>query len=77
LPTDLEKGNRTDLTAAIFGNFEDLHIGQWGGVDIIIDPFTKAKNAELVLTVNSYWDVAVGQVGSFAASKDIALTSAS
>ena len=77
VPKDLEKGNGDDLTAAIFGNFADLHIGQWAGVDIIVDPYTKSKNAELVLTINSYWDVAVGQVGSFAAAKDIALTSAS
>ena len=33
-----------------------LVIGQWGGVDILIDPYTKAADGMVRLIVNSYFD---------------------
>ena len=33
-----------------------LVIGQWGGVDILIDPYTKAADGQVRLVVNSYFD---------------------
>lgn len=34
IPTNLTKGNGTSLSEVYFGNFDDLIIGQWGGMDI-------------------------------------------
>ncbi len=31
----------TGLSAVIFGNFQDLMIGQWGGLDIITDIYRR------------------------------------
>jgi HK97 family phage prohead protease/HK97 family phage major capsid protein len=49
----------------VFGNWKDLVIGQWGGYDITVDPYTAAKNGMVVLTVNAYFD-AKGLRGSAA-----------
>jgi len=40
----------------VFGNWKDLVIGQWGGYDITVDPYTAAKNGMVVLTINAYFD---------------------
>lgn len=34
IPTNLTKGGGTNLSEVYFGNFDDLIIGQWGGMDI-------------------------------------------
>ena len=34
----------------------ELVVGQWGGVDIIVDPYTKAADGQVRLVVNAYFD---------------------
>lgn len=70
VPNNLTKGTDTDSSAIIFGDWSKLIIGQWGGVDIIVDPYTKATEGMVKLVVNSYYDVAVRQPKSFAAILD-------
>jgi hypothetical protein len=43
----------TTSKAAIYGNFNDLVIGQWGGLDITIDPYTQAIGGKIRLIVNA------------------------
>lgn len=50
----------------IFGNFSDLVIGQWGALDITVDPYTKAKEGKVVLVVNAYFDFKPRRIESFA-----------
>lgn len=73
MPSNLEKSTSgTVLSGMIFGNWEDYGIAQWGGYDIIVDPYTKAKNALVEVVINSYWDAKPLQVKSFSQSMDIA-----
>lgn len=55
----------------IFGNWNDLYIGQWGGYDILVDPYTQAALGTVRIVVNSYFDadVARGKTVSFEAAK--------
>ena len=72
VPADLTKGTASNkCSALIFGNWQDLYIGSWGGVDIVIDPLTKAGEAEILLYLNSWDDCLVAEPKSFAAIKDI------
>lgn len=41
---------------AIYGDFSNLAIGQWGAIDVTVDPYTQAKNGMIVLVVNCYFD---------------------
>lgn len=43
----------------VFGNFSDLVIGQWGGIDLTIDPYTQAANGKVRLVINAYFDAKV------------------
>ncbi|WP_195360325.1 phage major capsid protein [Odoribacter splanchnicus] len=71
MPSDLKKGTGTNLSAMLFGNFSDVIVGQWGGLDIIVDPYTLKKSAQVEITMNAWHDVFVRHDESFAAIKDI------
>lgn len=72
VPSNLTKGTAaTKCSALIFGNFQDLYIGQWGGLDIVADPYTGAGSGEVFITLNAWNDVKVVEPKSFAAIKDI------
>ena len=73
VPSDLTKGSGTNLHAIIFGNWQELIIGQWAGIDLVVDPYSSAKNALVTLVVNSWWDVAVRHAASFSAMKDASI----
>lgn len=40
----------------VYGNFSDLVIGQWGGIDLTVDPYTQAANGKVRLVINAYFD---------------------
>lgn len=75
VPANLTKVNGENtienLSAMIFGNFADLLIGQWGGLDVIVDPYSLKKVGEVETTVNAFHDIALRRAESFAACKDI------
>lgn len=71
MPSDITKGTGTNLSAMLFGNFGDVIIGQWGGLDIIVDPYSLKKSGQVEITMNAWHDVFVRHDESFAAIKDI------
>ena len=70
-PGDMINGYKADFSnqfaanTPVFGNFEDLFIGRWGGVEILVDPFTMADTGEIKLQLFSYADVKVALDKSF------------
>ena len=42
-----------------YGDFSELAIGQWGAIDLTVDPFTKAAEGKVRLVVNAYFDAKV------------------
>ena len=63
-----------DRSAIFFGNWGDLMIGMWGGLDILVDPYTASTTGTVRVIALQDVDVAVRQPASFAAMLD-ALTS--
>jgi len=61
--TGLQVGGNEE--GIIFGNFADLLIGQWGAIDLTIDPYTAAGTGEIVVTVNAYFDAVPRRTVSF------------
>lgn len=50
----------------VYGDWSNLAIGQFGGLDITVDPYTKAKDGQVRLVVNAYFDAKVLRSGAFA-----------
>lgn len=72
VPSNLTKGTSSSkCSAMVFGNFEDLYIGHWGGVDVVVDPFTLAENGDVRIVLNSWDDCVVAEPKSFAAVVDL------
>ncbi len=71
VPSNLTKGSAIDIASAIlYGNWNDLMIGEWGVIEIIADPFSLKKQGMIELTSFMMADVAVRRAESFAAMKD-------
>lgn len=71
VPSNLTKGTASGICSAIiFGNFADLIIGQWGGLDLMVDPYTGSTAGTVRVVALQDVDVAVRHAESFAAMKD-------
>ncbi len=50
----------------VVGDWSNLIIGQWGGLDLCVDPFTQATNGCVRLVINAYFDAKVARPEAFA-----------
>lgn len=50
----------------VYGDFSNLAIGSWGGVDLTVDPYTKAGDGQIRIVVNMYVDAVVLRPEAFA-----------
>lgn len=51
----------------LYGDFSNLAIGSWGGVDLTVDPYTKAADGQIRIVVNMYVDAQVLRPEAFTA----------
>lgn len=65
-PNNLTKGEATECSAVIFGAWSDLAVARWGGVDIIVDPYSLAAQGVVRVFAFADVDVAVTRPESFA-----------
>ena len=42
-----------------YGDFSQLAIGQWGSIDLVVDPYTLATKGMIRLVINAYFDAKV------------------
>lgn len=66
--TNVASGLQTakDEYGAIFANWADYFIGQWGALDLTVDPYTMAGEGQIKLIVNAYFDAGTRRDESFA-----------
>ena len=68
----------TDVTGGsvgqmLFGNFQQGAIlAYFGGIDLLVDPYSAAGNAQIVLHVNRFFDFDVRQANALAKCNDVA-----
>lgn len=61
--TGLQLG--TDEEGIIFGEWSDFILGQWGAIDLTVDPYTRSTQAEVRITINAYFDAVMRREVSF------------
>jgi HK97 family phage major capsid protein len=74
VPSNLTKGTGTNLSALLFGVWSDLLIGQWSGIDLLVDPYTGSNAATVRVTAFHDCDFAVRYPESFAECNEIITT---
>lgn len=71
VPNTLTKGTASGICSAIaYGNWADLLIGMWGGLDVLLDPYAGATSGTRRVVALQDVDIAFRRVSSFAAMKD-------
>jgi len=58
----------------LFGDFSSLMFGQWGGLDLLINPYSLDTYAQIRVVIAGYFDVAVKHGQSFSRIDDLQLT---
>lgn len=51
----------------LYGDFSNLAIGQWSGLDLLVDPYTLARSGQIRIVVNAYFDAKVLRPEAFTA----------
>lgn len=75
VPSNLTKGSSSGICSAIiFGNFADLVIGMWGGLDLTVDPYSNSTSGTVRIVALQDVDVAVRHAESFSAMLDALTT---
>jgi hypothetical protein len=74
IPSTLTKGTGTALSAMLFGDWPQAIWAFWGGLDVLVDPYTggTAGNVRIVELQDADFDVR--RIESFSAIKDIVTT---
>ena len=64
---NLPKGLQTakDEFGIVFGNWNDYFIGQWGALEIKVDPYSRMLEGVVRLVINSYWNMGMIRPESF------------
>lgn len=74
VPSNLTKGTSTGVChGVVFGAYEQLYIGEWGAMEMIVDPYTLAPQQVKVSTLVLI-DIFLRYVESFSAIKDATLS---
>jgi HK97 family phage major capsid protein/HK97 family phage prohead protease len=71
VPSNLTKGSASGIcSAAIFGNWSELILAGWGGLEILVNPY-KVGQGTIEVEAMQMWDVGVKHAAAFSAIQDI------
>lgn len=72
VPSNITKGGSgATLSAIIFGDFSKLFLGQWGGMEVMLNPYTKMGEGITQMFINAYVNAAVIEPRAFAVCDDV------
>lgn len=71
VPSNLTKGVGTNLHAAIFANWASLYIGQWGGLDLLVNPYSLDTSGQIRVSAWTFMDSALAHPEAFSVCKEI------
>ena len=71
IPSNGSKGGGSNLSTAIFGNWNEVLVPQWGGLSFLVDPYSQKAKAVIEVTAIAYHDVCVRRPEAFCKITDI------
>jgi len=74
VPSNLTKGSGTALSGIIFGNWNDLVLAQWGGFDVVINPYSSQLSGGVQISLMTEADVQLRHPESFSVVYDAITT---
>jgi HK97 family phage major capsid protein len=71
IPNNLTKGTSSGVcSAVIFGNWTELIIAGWGGLDVLVNPY-KVGGGTIEVEAMQMWDVGIKHPAAFSAILDV------
>lgn len=58
-------GESADMYGIVFGNWSDYFIGQWGALDLVVDPYSRAKESIIEITLTMWANMGMIRPESF------------
>ncbi|GHE88331.1 hypothetical protein GCM10016455_05580 [Aliiroseovarius zhejiangensis] len=68
--SDVEITNQFADGDVLFGNMRDVMIGLWGGLDILVDPYTQSLSGTRRIILHQDFDIALRRKESFCLGRD-------
>lgn len=72
LPSNLTKGSGANLSAMLFGDFSTVLCGMWGGIDVMVDPYSNSTTGAVRVVMLADTDVQLRHDESVSKIVDIA-----
>jgi hypothetical protein len=54
----------------VFGNWNDLIVAEWAGMDVVVDPYSAKKTGQIEVTMTLWTDIGIRHGASFCISSD-------
>lgn len=62
--------NQIASNKVVFGNWNDLVVFEWAGIDVVVDPYSAKKTGQIEVTVTLWTDIGIRHGASFCISTD-------
>lgn len=62
--------NQVPSNKVFYGNWNDLILASWAGIDVVVDPYSLKKSGQIEITMTQWADVGVRHPVSFCVSTD-------
>ena len=74
IPNSLIKGTASNLSAIFFGDFSNVLLGIWSGLDVMVDPYSESQNAIYRIIAKQLVDLELTRGEFFACATDVVNT---
>ncbi len=71
IPNNLSKGTANNLTSIFFGDFSNVLLGIWSGLDVMVDPYSESSNAIVKVIAKQLVDLELTRGKYFAVATDV------
>ena len=71
IPNNLVKGTSTNLTAAFFGDFSQVLVGSWGGLDVMANPYSQFDQALISIRAMQMFGINLNRGEYFCVASDV------
>jgi HK97 family phage major capsid protein/HK97 family phage prohead protease len=72
IPNNLSKGTANNLTAAFFGDFSNVLLGMWSGLDVMANPYSEFDKAIIQIRAMQLCDIELTRGDYFCCVTDVA-----
>jgi HK97 family phage major capsid protein len=71
IANNLTKGTGTNLSSIFYGDFSNVLLGIWSGLDVMVDPYSESSNAIIKIIAKQLVDLELTRGEYFSVATDV------